>query len=94
MTGLGSQILEMPCLLLPDRCVHDPNLLGALEAAVKSALEPIYVDRAFITDYESLQRGYDITRVCGTDLSLEGVVQSFLEGTWLSRGGSTTTSAT
>jgi hypothetical protein len=40
-TGPGSQILETASL--PDRCVHDPNLLDALEAAVKSALEPIYV---------------------------------------------------
>jgi hypothetical protein len=84
VTGLGSQILETPGLL-PDRCVHDPNLLDALEAAVKSALEPIYVDEAFIAYYGSLQDVYDRQHRYGVDLSSEEAVRCFLDPTWLSR---------
>jgi hypothetical protein len=82
VSGPGSQILETPGLL-PDRCVHDPNLLDALEAAVKSALEPIYVNAAFITEYKSQQPAYNRYNPQGADLSSEGGVRYFLEQTWL-----------
>jgi len=54
VSGIGSQHLGLPLHHLPYRCVHDPDLLNSLEAAVKSALELIHVDEAFIADYENL----------------------------------------
>jgi hypothetical protein len=64
--------------LTGDRCVYDPNLLDALEAAVERALEPIYVDEVFTTNYESLQQVYNILlHPQGTALSLEESVRSF-----------------
>ena len=40
----GVYLLDISEDYLPDRCVHDPHLLDALEHAVKGALEPIHVD--------------------------------------------------
>ena len=53
LSGPGFQILKQPGHLLPDRCVYDPNL-DALEAAVKSALEPIYVNETFTANCAEL----------------------------------------
>jgi len=87
MAGPRHQTLEME-VPLPDHCVHDPNLLDSLEAAVKSALEPIHVDEAFTAHYQSLQKSYDLDHPHGANLSSEGAVQSFLDQTWLSRAAS------
>ena len=85
VTGPGSRFLETPGHLLPDRCVHDPNLLDALEASVKSALELIYVDGTFASGLEGLQWLYDVDHNGRVDLSSEGAVGRFLGQTWLRR---------
>ena len=84
MSGLGFQILKQPGHLLPDCCIYDPNL-DALEAAVKSALAPIYVDETFTAKYVTVQDLYDDEHWHEVDLSSEDVVQQFLEQTWLRR---------
>ena len=83
----GSQILKLQSHLLPDCCVHDPNLLDALEATVKSALEPMYVDEAFTATYGGLDNLYILQNPLGADLSSEGAVRDFLVQSWLRRAG-------